>query len=78
VGSVVSLGTTVWLASFVLLGLAKVYKPIWRYRAATLGKGFSAHMVRLGCGRIVRCAGIKATTSSCRSAVAAPVSATQR
>jgi hypothetical protein len=41
-------------------------------------QGLSAHMVRLGCGRIVRCAGIKATTSSCRSAVAAPVSATQR
>jgi hypothetical protein len=39
------LGPVVWLSGYVLLPLAKVYKPIWRYDARTLGKDLSAHLV---------------------------------
>jgi hypothetical protein len=41
----VGLGPVAWAASYVLLGLAKVYKPIWEYDAETLGKDLSAHLV---------------------------------
>jgi uncharacterized membrane protein YagU involved in acid resistance len=38
-------GSVVWLTSYVLLPAAKLYKPLWEYDAATLGKDFSAHLV---------------------------------
>ena len=38
------LGPTVWLASYVILPLARVYKPIWEYDRATLAKDLSVHM----------------------------------
>jgi hypothetical protein len=38
------LGPTVWLAGYVILPLAKVYKPIWEYDGATLAKDLSVHM----------------------------------
>jgi hypothetical protein len=40
-----ALGPVVWLSGYVLLPLAKVYKPIWEYDAQTLAKDLSAHMV---------------------------------
>ena len=39
------LGPSAWLASYVILPLAKVYRPIWKYDAATLSDDFSAHLV---------------------------------
>lgn len=39
------LGPLVWLASYVLMPLAKLYKPIWEYDRNTLAKDLSAHMV---------------------------------
>jgi hypothetical protein len=41
----IALGPAVWLSGYVLLPLAKVYKPIWEYDAQTLAKDLSAHMV---------------------------------
>jgi hypothetical protein len=38
-------GPLVWLASYVLMPLARLYKPIWEYDAKTLGKDLSAHAV---------------------------------
>jgi hypothetical protein len=38
-------GPLVWLASYVLMPLAKLYKPIWEYDDKTLAKDLSAHMV---------------------------------
>ena len=40
-----ALGPSAWLSSYVLLPLAKVYKPIWEYDAKTLGDDLSAHLV---------------------------------
>jgi hypothetical protein len=40
-----SLGPAVWLAGYVVLPLAKVYKPIWEYDAQTLRDDLSAHVV---------------------------------
>ena len=40
-----ALGPAVWLSGYVLLPLAKVYKPIWEYDAQTLAKDLSAHML---------------------------------
>ena len=40
-----ALGPVVWLSGYVLLPLAKVYEPIWRYDARTLAKDLSAHLV---------------------------------
>jgi hypothetical protein len=34
-----------WLSSYVVLPVAKVYRPIWEYDAATLGRDLSAHLV---------------------------------
>ena len=41
----VALGPAAWLAGYVLLPLAGVYKPIWDYDAKTLGKDLSAHLL---------------------------------
>jgi hypothetical protein len=38
-------GTLVWLADYVVLPLAGVYKPIWQYDTKTLAKDLSAHLV---------------------------------
>jgi hypothetical protein len=38
-------GSTVWLTSYVVLPLAMVYQPIWKYDAKTLAKDLSAHLV---------------------------------
>jgi len=38
-------GATVWTSDYVVLPLAKVYKPIWEYDAATLARDLSAHLV---------------------------------
>lgn len=40
-----ALGPLAWATSYALLGVAKVYKPIWEYDAKTLGKDLSAHLV---------------------------------
>ena len=40
-----SLGPAAWLSSYVLLPLAKVYKPIWDYDRRTLEKDLSAHIL---------------------------------
>jgi hypothetical protein len=44
-GHGVVLGAVAWAASYVVLPLAKVYKPIWEYDRATLAKDYSAHVV---------------------------------
>jgi hypothetical protein len=41
----VALGPVVWLFGYVVLPLAKVYKPIWAYDARTLRDDLSAHLV---------------------------------
>lgn len=38
------LGAAVWATSYVILPLAKVYKPIWEYDAQTLLKDFTANL----------------------------------
>jgi hypothetical protein len=38
-------GTLVWSSSYVILPMAKLYKPIWEYDLRTLGKDLSAHLV---------------------------------
>jgi hypothetical protein len=38
-------GSTVWAGDYVILPLAKVYKPIWEYEANTLWDDLSAHLV---------------------------------
>jgi hypothetical protein len=40
-----ALGPVAWLSGYVVLPLAKVYKPIWKYDARTLAKDLSAHIV---------------------------------
>ena len=42
---VLALGSVVWLSGYVILPLAGVYKPIWKYDARTLGKDLTAHLV---------------------------------
>ena len=39
------LGATAWGTSYVVLPLAKLYKPMWEYDARTLAKDLSAHLV---------------------------------
>jgi hypothetical protein len=39
------LGPLVWTSGYVVLPLAKLYKPIWDYDAATLARDLSAHLV---------------------------------
>jgi uncharacterized membrane protein YagU involved in acid resistance len=41
----IALGTVAWLSGYVILPLAKVYKPIWEYDAETLAKDLSGHLV---------------------------------
>lgn len=41
----IALGPVVWLSGYVVLPLAGVYKPIWKYDARTLAKDLSAHLV---------------------------------
>jgi len=38
-------GTVVWTMDYVVLPLAKVYKPMWEYDLPTLAKDLSAHLV---------------------------------
>ena len=38
------LGPAAWLTSYAVLPLVKVYDPIWKYYARTLGKALSAHL----------------------------------
>ncbi len=37
-------GTVVWLSGYVVLPLAKLYKPIWEYDARSLLKDWSGHL----------------------------------
>ena len=41
----VPFGASVWGAGYVVLPLAKLYKPIWEYDRVTLAKDLSAHLV---------------------------------
>ena len=41
----IAFGTVVWASDYVVLPLAKVYEPIWRYDARTLADDLSAHLV---------------------------------
>jgi hypothetical protein len=41
----VAFGLAVWGSDYVVLPLAGVYEPIWRYDAKTLAKDASAHVV---------------------------------
>lgn len=45
VAAAVLLGPVVWGSSYVVLPLAKLYKPIWEYDPQTLAKDLSAHLV---------------------------------
>jgi hypothetical protein len=38
-------GAIAWLTSYVVLPLAKLYEPLWRYDARTLGRDLGAHLV---------------------------------
>jgi hypothetical protein len=40
-----ALGPTAWIQGYIVLPLAKVYKPIWEYDAKTLADDLSAHVV---------------------------------
>jgi hypothetical protein len=40
-----ALGSVAFATGYVVLPLAKLYKPIWEYDAQTLGKDLSAHVV---------------------------------
>jgi len=37
-------GTAVWLSGYVVLPLAKLYKPIWEYGGKTLAKDWAGHL----------------------------------
>ncbi|MDP9073567.1 MAG: DUF1440 domain-containing protein [Actinomycetota bacterium] len=37
-------GTVVWLSSYVVLPLLRLYQPIWRYDAKTLAKDWAPHV----------------------------------
>ena len=38
------LGPVAWLSGYIVLPLAKVYKPIWEYDARTLAKDLAGHL----------------------------------
>jgi len=40
-----ALGPAAWLSGYVVLPLAKVYEPIWKYDARTLADDLSAHVL---------------------------------
>jgi hypothetical protein len=44
-GAGLAWGLVVWLTSYAVLPLAKLYRPIWEYDAKTLAKDLSAHLV---------------------------------
>jgi hypothetical protein len=39
------LGATVWTASYIVLPLARLYRPIWEYDARVLAKDLGDHLV---------------------------------
>lgn len=39
------LGPVVWMSGYVVLPMAKLYKPAWEYDATTLAKDLSGHVV---------------------------------
>ena len=41
----IAFGSLVWASDYVVLPLAKVYKPIWEYDARTLADDLSAHLL---------------------------------
>jgi hypothetical protein len=41
----IAFGTVVWASDYVVLPLAKVYEPIWKYDAKTLTDDLTAHLV---------------------------------
>ena len=41
----IAFGSLVWASDYVVLPLAKVYKPIWEYDAKTLADDLSAHLL---------------------------------
>jgi hypothetical protein len=45
VGYGLPFGATVWATGYLVLPLAKLYKPIWDYDVETLAKDLSAHLV---------------------------------
>lgn len=45
VGYGLPFGASVWLSGYLVLPLAKLYKPIWEYDRKTLAKDLSAHLV---------------------------------
>jgi uncharacterized membrane protein YagU involved in acid resistance len=38
-------GAAVWLSSYVVLPLARLYEPIWRYSVVTLARDLCGHLV---------------------------------
>ena len=48
-----ALGPVVWLSGYVILPLAGVYEPIWKYDTRTLGKDLTAHLVYGGVTSVV-------------------------
>jgi uncharacterized membrane protein YagU involved in acid resistance len=38
-------GATVWAGDYVILPVAKLYEPIWKYDVKTLANDLSAHLV---------------------------------
>jgi uncharacterized membrane protein YagU involved in acid resistance len=40
-----ALGPVAWLSGYVVLPLAKVYEPIWKYDERTLVEDLTAHLV---------------------------------
>lgn len=41
----IAFASIVWLSDYVVLPLAKVYRPLWEYDAETLADDYSAHVV---------------------------------
>jgi hypothetical protein len=40
-----ALGTIAWGTSYVVMPLAKLYEPIWKYEPKVLAKEYGAHLV---------------------------------
>jgi uncharacterized membrane protein YagU involved in acid resistance len=38
-------GSAVWTLDYIVLPLAKVYKPLWEYDVPTLARDLSAHLL---------------------------------
>ena len=41
----IAFGSIVWASDYVILPLAKLYKPIWEYDARTLADDLGAHLL---------------------------------